>query len=95
MKEKSKRDSLAGTLFAGFLFLGMGAGFFTGYFLPGLFWGMGIGFIATGIIRFTLPDDDRTWSDQPPRRSATPPRTHNVASDEQDYEDYLFEEREE
>lgn len=94
MALKSKRESLAGTIFTGFLFLGMGAGFFTGFFLPGLFWGMGIGFIAAGIIRFTLLDDGVPPSFERGSHVATRRTTPEAAaSPDSDFEDYLFEER--
>ena len=48
LKEKNK---VAGTIFVGCLFLGMGIGFLTGHLVPGLFIGMGVGFIAGAVYR--------------------------------------------
>ena len=43
-KEKNK---IAGTVFVGCMFLGMGIGFFIGKLVAGMFIGMGVGFLAS------------------------------------------------
>lgn len=83
MAHKSKRESLAGTFFAGFLFLGMGVGFFTGHLVTGLFVGMGMGFLIMGVIRYMLPDDGAA--------QAVGVSEFEDDADAPDFDSYLFE----
>jgi len=48
-----KENINSGTLIAGALFIGMGIGYLTGYFIPGMFLGLGTGFVLNAIIRMT------------------------------------------
>lgn len=50
---------IGGTAFVASMFVGMGAGFFTGNFLPGMFIGMGIGFAFQAIINLKARDEMR------------------------------------
>ena len=48
---KSKKEEKKGeNIFVGFMFLGMGLGYFLDNFLVGMFIGMGLGFIAKAFI---------------------------------------------
>ena len=49
MKNK-KEDKRGENIFVGFMFLGMGLGYFLDNFLVGMFIGMGLGFIAKAFI---------------------------------------------
>lgn len=48
-----EKNKIAGALFVGCLFIGMGIGFFLGKLLPGMFIGMGIGFLTSAAYRAT------------------------------------------
>ena len=49
MKNK-KEEKKSENIFVGFMFLGMGLGYFLDNFLVGMFIGMGLGFIAKAFI---------------------------------------------
>jgi predicted lipid-binding transport protein (Tim44 family) len=48
-KQGSNRGTISGLVFVGCLMLGFAAGFLTGNLVPGLFGGLGIGFIGMAI----------------------------------------------
>jgi hypothetical protein len=51
MENKKKLTStIAGVVFVGFMFIGLGIGFILGAILAGILLGMGAGFLAMGIV---------------------------------------------
>lgn len=50
-EKKPRNNSILGVLFAGCMFIGMGAGLLTNHLTAGLFAGMGIGVIAAIVIK--------------------------------------------
>jgi len=49
IEEKDQRGSY---IFVGFMFIGMGAGYYLGNFFVGMFVGMGVGFFARVLLSF-------------------------------------------
>lgn len=49
-KKKNMGQTIGGIVFVGFMMIGMGLGFYYNQLLPGIFIGMGAGFVAMGII---------------------------------------------
>jgi hypothetical protein len=52
-KQESRTSGASGLIFVGCLMLGMAVGFLTGDIVPGIFGGLGVGFIGMGIARAT------------------------------------------
>ena len=52
-QDTRSRSGVSGLLFVGFLIIGLAVGFFIGNIPAGLFGGMGIGFIAMAIARYS------------------------------------------
>lgn len=51
-KDEGKRSGISGLVFVGCLMLGFATGFLLGNIPVGLFAGLGVGFIAMGIVRY-------------------------------------------
>lgn len=47
--KKNLGATIGGIVFTGFMFIGMGLGFYYGQLLPGIFIGMGAGFVGMAI----------------------------------------------
>ena len=50
--QKPSRKGISGVVFVGCLMLGFAIGFLTGNMVASLFGGLGVGFIAIGIVRY-------------------------------------------
>lgn len=54
MAKKKKDDDPSGLIFVGCFLIGMGLGFYTGHLLPGIFIGLGVGFLGMFVAQMII-----------------------------------------
>ncbi len=50
-EKKKKKDDPSALVFVGIFMIGMGTGFLTGHVVPGVFFGLGFGFLALYLVK--------------------------------------------